>query len=87
MHNCTSLTNIDLSNLTRVQSIGNYFMNNCEGLISIDLSNLKRVQSIGNNFMIRRKKNPIRIKCSKIIKKQIIGEYNNIFLFTPLESE
>lgn len=35
MKNCSSLTNIDLTPLSHVQSIGNVFLYSCSGLITI----------------------------------------------------
>jgi len=45
------ITSIDLSPLSNVKSIGDYFMEGCTDLTSIDLSELSKVESIGYNFM------------------------------------
>jgi len=47
----TNLTTIDLSPLSKLESIGNSFMSGCSSLTSIDLSPLSNLQSIGNNFI------------------------------------
>jgi hypothetical protein len=51
MHNCTGLTSIDLSSLSKLESFNDYFMSDCTGLTSIDLSPLSKLESIGNNFI------------------------------------
>jgi hypothetical protein len=47
----TKLKNIDLSSLSNLTSIGNYFMYDCNSLKNIDLSSLSNVESIGHYFM------------------------------------
>ena len=45
------MTNIDLSPLSNITSIGNSFIYHCDKLESIDLSPLSKVTSIGTGFM------------------------------------
>ena len=46
-----TLTNIDLSGMTQVTSIGDCFLSNCESLTNIDLSGMIQVTSIGYWFL------------------------------------
>ena len=76
-----NLMKIDLSPLSHVTSIGNYFLCNCISLTEIDLSPLSHVTSIGDDFL----SNCLQLKDIKytgnnkiIIEK--IKMYNNLKL-------
>jgi hypothetical protein len=69
----TYLTNIDLSPLSNITSIGDNFMYDCRSLTSIDLSLLLNVQSIGNYFM-RGCEGLISIDLSGLSNVQSIGD-------------
>jgi hypothetical protein len=51
MWNCASLSSVDLSGLTELETIGDNFLNGCTNLTSIDLSGLIQLESIDDYFL------------------------------------
>ena len=52
LYNCKSLKDIsNMSGLSNVKSIGNYFLAGCESLVSVDASALKSVTAIDEGFL------------------------------------
>ena len=71
MNYCLDLTSIDLSSLSKLESIGAFFINNYYKLTYIKLYLLPLLNSIGRNFMIGHTMNLITIECSEKIEKAI----------------
>ena len=51
LNNLKSLTHVNLSCLSEVTSVGDYFINNCESLTSIDVSGFQKLTTIGSRFL------------------------------------
>jgi uncharacterized repeat protein (TIGR02543 family) len=51
LYGFTALTDIDLSPLSGLTSVGNNFLDTCTGLTAVDLSPLSGLTSVANNFL------------------------------------
>ena len=70
----TSVTDIDLTPLSNLTSIGNEFLSTCKYLQNIDLTPLSNLTSIGNGFM-KRCMSLTRINLSNLSNLTSIGDY------------